>query len=533
VAVANGLYPNLSTQRWEHSNAKQARAELIGVFSHEKESDRPAKCAADEHEVSNLCSEIGGLTTHKETYMSSTKLPNDVHVNYVASGQNNTDLASDGKPYPPDFFAVRTSMLSGRAFYEQGITLKQDILRALPTGFSFAGKRILDFGCGSGRVLRHFAEEASQCEFWGCDIHMPSILWLTEHFSPPFLFFNNSEHAHLPFESNSFDLIIAVSVFTHLTENWNQWLMELWRILRPSGYAYITFHHSRPYEMGFKEAFDEERIGMLVRNFDRSWDNAGPAVYHSTWWIKQYWGHIFEIEYIALNAVAGFQSLALMRKPSDKRPLQSLPVLVFDANAHSSPVPHALAEVYETYRSNCKQLSMTSPSGDGLGGGSDQAVGDYQVDFALAQIATANLNDVEVLSDGSLSAKTAKDPQIHLLVHDLYAEDYRQIVISMSATEDIGTHQRILQFFYVVKDEANPTAELQFSVERSFRLQLRPDANMHSYSIDTAHLANWKGFIAILRLDPVIEGSSTGESRIVIKELRLVRGATPGTFVED
>ena len=54
---------------------------------------------------------------------------------------------------------------------------------------SWDGKRALDFGCGSARVLRHFADEAGSAAFWGCDIDRASIEWDRAHLTPPFRFF--------------------------------------------------------------------------------------------------------------------------------------------------------------------------------------------------------------------------------------------------------------------------------------------------------------------------------------------------------
>ena len=74
-------------------------------------------------------------------------------------------------------------------------------------------------------------------EFHGCDIDGPSIAWLTENLSPPLRVFRNEEAPPLPLESNSFDLIWAISVFTHIADLWAAWLLELhrdppgWRLL--------------------------------------------------------------------------------------------------------------------------------------------------------------------------------------------------------------------------------------------------------------------------------------------------------------
>jgi ubiquinone/menaquinone biosynthesis C-methylase UbiE len=84
-------------------------------------------------------------------------------------------------------------------------------------GYDFEGRRVLDFGCGAGRVLRHFAPEAEAGgEFWGCDPYPPTIEWLKANLSPPFQFYV-SEARPLPHPDGYFDLIYAISVFTHIT----------------------------------------------------------------------------------------------------------------------------------------------------------------------------------------------------------------------------------------------------------------------------------------------------------------------------
>ena len=106
----------------------------------------------------------------------------------------------------------------------------------LPPGWTWDGKRVLDFGCGVGRILRHFAPEAGVAEIVGCDIDEPSINWLDRHLSPPFRVFVNGEAPPLGQPDSSFDLVYAMSVFTHITDDWSSWLLELHRILKPDGW---------------------------------------------------------------------------------------------------------------------------------------------------------------------------------------------------------------------------------------------------------------------------------------------------------
>ncbi len=72
------------------------------------------------------------------------------------------------------------------AFYEEiGAKSREQILRMLPPGYELEGRRLLDFGCGAGRTLRHFLGEAGTAEIWGCEIDQESIDWLQRNLCPP------------------------------------------------------------------------------------------------------------------------------------------------------------------------------------------------------------------------------------------------------------------------------------------------------------------------------------------------------------
>lgn len=103
-------------------------------------------------------------------------------------------------------------------------------------------KRILDFGCGAGRMIRHLPAIAPDAECWGVDIHSDAIRWCRHHLSPAMNFAVATTVPHLPFPDNYFDVIYCGSVFTHIEDTEQTWLLELARILAPAGYLYVTIH---------------------------------------------------------------------------------------------------------------------------------------------------------------------------------------------------------------------------------------------------------------------------------------------------
>jgi SAM-dependent methyltransferase len=237
-----------------------------------------------------------------------------------------------------------------RHLYEaRGRAMREEILGLLPAGWSFEGKKVLDFGCGAGRVLVHFLDEAASCELWGCDVDAPSIEWLEGHFSPPLRVFRNEQMPPLPVAGGTFDLVWALSVFTHLVDSWSEWLLEIHRVLADDGLFIATFIGEGASARTVDEPWQEDRVGMNPVRCGQDWALGGPVALHSPWWIRAHWGRAFEVVSMRPagfgHATSSGQGVVVLRK----RPVSLAPA---DLERWDPDEPREL----EALRHNVEQL---------------------------------------------------------------------------------------------------------------------------------------------------------------------------------
>ncbi len=196
-------------------------------------------------------------------------------------------------PRPPVELAARVG-----GSYEDMLAIAAGHRRAiddvLPDDWDYRGKAVLDFGCGVGRTMATYHDLRDETEIFGCDIHAPSIEWAASAMSPPFTFFVCEEEPPLDMPDERFDLVYACSVFTHITDAWARWLVELHRVLRPGGILVSSVLNKPMIEPIFARAWDD-RIGMAPAYLGRDWDAGGPCVLLSEWWVREHWGRAFDI----------------------------------------------------------------------------------------------------------------------------------------------------------------------------------------------------------------------------------------------
>ncbi|CAN5580911.1 hypothetical protein BH10ACT11_BH10ACT11_20730 [soil metagenome] len=158
------------------------------------------------------------------------------------------------------------NQLIRRLLVDQGVDLGEPI-------------KLLDLACGCGRVARWWSDLES-AEVHGCDYNSELVAWVQENL-PSVAAACNDARPPLPYADDSFDLLYALSFFTHLDgEAERAWSEEMARVLKPGGIAVITTMGER-----YTGELDQDellafRAGERVVHFGESEGSNLCATYH-------------------------------------------------------------------------------------------------------------------------------------------------------------------------------------------------------------------------------------------------------------
>jgi ubiquinone/menaquinone biosynthesis C-methylase UbiE len=186
--------------------------------------------------------------------------PADPEANdLVIRDLRSSDLGSDGLPVPPQNLWVGYGQ-SKEEYIDSGARHVEKMLDLIGT---MDLKNILEFGTAGGRMIRHFKEYAEQGDVWGVDISAEHINWCKQNLAP-IKFATITTVPHLPFRDDHFDLVFAGSVFTHLDDLSDAWLLELNRVCR--GYIYLTIHDENTIRLLETGPYKDSLLARQSRN---------------------------------------------------------------------------------------------------------------------------------------------------------------------------------------------------------------------------------------------------------------------------
>jgi ubiquinone/menaquinone biosynthesis C-methylase UbiE len=177
--------------------------------------------------------------------------------------------------------------------------------------------RILDLGCGCGRIIRYFHKLYVEGKFYGTDIDREAIAWCEDNLSYIGSFVQNGKLPPLPFEDRFFDFVYSISIFTHLPEAMQfRWLEELRRVTKQGAYVLLTTHGPEV----LPERAKRERDKLMRSGFYYKWGRGTGGLplfyqtaFHTEDYIARRWGNVLEVSQIIKKGINDRQDLVLCR----------------------------------------------------------------------------------------------------------------------------------------------------------------------------------------------------------------------------
>ncbi len=187
------------------------------------------------------------------------------------------------------------------------------------------GAVLLDWGCGHGRVTRHFIRQWTGCTIIGMDVDGENVAWAAENLAPG-RFVHSPLMPPCPLGEASVDAAFSVSVMTHLALDVQRaWLGELARIVRPGGIVLMSF--GGPGAVAWSSIWNEPayfdawlRDGIHADKVDPALDGKieEPAYYRNVAQthahIRREWAEHFNILEILPEAIGTLDFAVLRRR---------------------------------------------------------------------------------------------------------------------------------------------------------------------------------------------------------------------------
>lgn len=170
-----------------------------------------------------------------------------VRLKYVRSNRRFLTEHPDADLPPRSLIYDAYGHVNYRAYFNDGRPSAEYIARLATQYLGSDGPiSVCEWGCGPGRILRHLPPLLpAGSRVFGTDYNRKTIEWCSKHLNLV-TFRLNQLAPPLPFATGELDLLYAVSVLTHLSEEMHvAWIAECERVVRPGGLILLTAHGDR------------------------------------------------------------------------------------------------------------------------------------------------------------------------------------------------------------------------------------------------------------------------------------------------
>jgi len=131
---------------------------------------------------------------------------------------------------------------------------------------NLSGKKVLDFGCGSGRDTVSLAK--NEVDAYGVDIlksNIQNAKKLSKNNKTKAHFKLVKENQDIPYKNNFFDCIICSGVLHHI-KHANEVIDEFKRVLKPNGILYLMVYTEDLFKMNI-----DKIINMIKNTPEKTW----------------------------------------------------------------------------------------------------------------------------------------------------------------------------------------------------------------------------------------------------------------------
>ena len=208
---------------------------------------------------------------------------------------------NEGREYQRDFSQIHPeTMFDERGRLQKArktVTVLQDAVRS--AGLEPARARVLDIGCSTGILTRHYAEFFG--EVVGVDIDDGAVDWARLNRGAENISYRIGDSMDLPFPDNDFEIVSCTHIYEHVPDA-QRMLDEIFRVLRPGGFCFFAAenrlrlwegHHNLPLLSLLPKALGHLYMRVTGRG-DRYYET-----HHTVWGLRRLVRRFEIIDYTA------------------------------------------------------------------------------------------------------------------------------------------------------------------------------------------------------------------------------------------